>query len=472
MSPEVKFPIAGLVLAVTLFALAVQIGSPWLPILVFGASVLSMHQAEAEFGPGGAVIILVSLMLLQNPIFGLGAGPEHYGPIRQSIAVITFVNPLFLVAKNLFASNFSRSELAQQSPIRATGLLLAFLVLHLLLFGGGLQSSLAGMRNILAAPMLAMVGYSAVAAGAETGWILRNLMRLASSLALIALLDFALNRDFVWLRLFNIEELMAVRDIRRSAYSSYTVPGDFYTRFAGRTFIRPTSLTGSGVLLGYVSVYAIILNLDHRSRSKYCYALLPFLAAIALAGIVKGALLLLAVTLALVVLRPRRNAPSRVQTVLTTVIVVLGGLGLISGFTSGDSYHIAGLREPLRQGLGRLVTGNGLGAGGVNARLSGGLEVVGASSGAESGVGALIFQVGLVGASLWFIAMFGLASALRLRDNPMPHALVFGVIAPSFLQESIMSPAVVALPMIAAGTYLLAPRKERNDVASHNAVSQ
>jgi hypothetical protein len=288
--------------------------------------------------------------------------------------------------------------------------------------------------------------------------------------------------DAFWVDVFHIDFVARVKGLTMWGMG---LPEDFYSPLGGHAYRRMASLFGTAITMGYFVAFGVFFGLYGAWRQQGFRRQLAFLwvgvLLVTLAvTLVKGAYQIVAVggvALLLGAIGWRRRwsfAALTAMCVLLAVPMVVAGVLLFRRSTV--LLHVYGLFSSFASLQGSsLVLGRGVGTGGAISLLIGGDLAV---AGAESGIGSLVSQLGLVGVLL-YLAFF--LSVLRLlygyvRSGETTKDLRifmlclfgadFGLLSNAFLQENAFAPIPVSFYLVFTGVALnLAYRQRRARLA-------
>jgi len=224
-----------------------------------------------------------------------------------------------------------------------------------------------------------------------------------------------------------------------------SIIGEFrFQRFVG-SFPDPIIF---GYLLAVISIYLIAIN-------KYLFSLVV-LVLLAFSGS-KGAWLFFINAIFLI------NVLRYIPQLRVTVVGILISIQFIAAFLFHSSafIHLSGLLGALRSvtsgTIQELLFGFGIGAGGNLARISSTSQEHGwLSSGSESGIGILVYQLGIVGLSLYLALIFLIDKKLMAKFNESrdgkylyPLSMLYSIFINSMLQENCVNSSVVSIIIFA-----------------------
>tara|TARA_B110000196_G_C21152258_1_gene670560 strand:+ start:3248 stop:4582 length:1335 start_codon:yes stop_codon:yes gene_type:complete len=219
------------------------------------------------------------------------------------------------------------------------------------------------------------------------------------------------------------------------------VPLNWYTQFGGGFIMRFTHFFEDPILLGYllafISVYFFV-------RGKLLMSV--FFCALIILTLTKGAMLWLILTTGFFTLK--KFGINNRLVLMSSYILFLILMSLIS-FKTSLGVHIEGLVSPFvnssQYTLIEILFGHGIGSGGnlLKAYLGGGMEhTAWLESGAESGLGTLMYQTGLLGLSTFFIIVYKILGVLK---SHISVGLYLGYVFNFLLQENLINFSYISL---------------------------
>jgi hypothetical protein len=300
------------------------------------------------------------------------------------------------------------------------------------LFGGEVQTALASLRNILNPAMFAFLG-----AALAPFVVLRRLMIYISLIAL-AVAAFGYYEIFVnphvWASL-HIAELWEKKGLPINTVTG--LPGNFYSsetigsgvlRRMTSTFADPVNL-GTFLFLGFMTSWYL----------RWWWLRLVIVVAMFLT-VSKGALIGL---LVFWVIRSR-NSRSAVSYPVVVAGAVVIGLAFVAYSLSNSTGSLTAHVHGLTGGFERLPGhpfGSGLGTSGVLANLA---SANGPTAVAESGLGVIAGQLGIIGLGLftWLCVVIyrGISSLADQRERILGFTLLYAIILNIAFNEVALSP--------------------------------
>lgn len=282
--------------------------------------------------------------------------------------------------------------------------------------------------------------------------------------------------DEFWVRVFNLDRLAEAKNLVSTRWSLTPLPADFYTPVGDVYIRRMASLFATPITLGYFLAFALFLSVfewyTRRAVVRRWWLLVTLLIGASLSvTLVKGAYQIAAVGMfGLAITGYAMNRGwrfSRVLIIWTVSTLPLVAAGVILFPRSTAFLHVYGLVQTFLGLSGRaLIVGNGVGTGGTVSRLLGAEIDISEATGAESGIGTLLYQLGLFGTVLYLTIVLGIAgrlyrvasdSGLRRESRVLAWAVLgalLGLVSNVFLQENALAPVPISTFFIFAGLAL------------------
>lgn len=241
-------------------------------------------------------------------------------------------------------------------------------------------------------------------------------------------------------------------------------PGSWGSMIAGFRFNRLVGTFPDPILFGYFMVMMAIFLF-----SKKAYRLSLFFLIIVFLSGSKGAWLLFLNTVFLFFILKKFNG-LRFASVIGLVMLQVIFAAL---FQSSATIHLAGLQGAigsiLNGSLDQFLLGYGIGSGGNLARFSedsashGWLE-----SGSESGVGILLYQLGLVGFLFYVFVIYLIDRRLNFNyklykdsSNLYSLAIIYSIFVNSFMQENCVNSSVLSILLFTVVLMLSKSKREK-----------
>jgi hypothetical protein len=441
-----SFVVLGLVISTMLLATTAVGAAPalavTLPFLAVVPLLERQHRvAVREMSFYLAVPILISAG--QNIYLGLLSPSLTHEEIQTLLIVNFLLAAMFCVGLAIYGGrpNIIRTQAGWILLLTAGWAIVSFG-----LFGGEVHTALASLRNVLNPAMFAFLGAAVVS------FVVPRRLMIYISLIALAVAAFGYYEIFVdphvWVHL-NISDLWikkgllinSVTGLPPNFYSSESIGSGVVRRMAS-TFADPVNL-GTFLFLGFMTSWYL----------RWRWLSLVIFVAVGLT-VSKGALLGLLVFWVV----SSRHSRSAVSFPLVVSAAVAIGLAFIAyslshstgslvahvhGFTGGFERLPA---HPLGNGLGSTgslakIATSGLGATGVLAKI-GSLE--GQSVIAESGLGLIAAQLGIIGLGLfaWLCVVIhrGLSGLSGSRERVLGFTLLYAIVLNIAFNEVALSP--------------------------------
>ena len=280
---------------------------------------------------------------------------------------------------------------------------------------------------------------------------------------------FLLGDDF-WVERLNIGLIIQAKHLRPTPRSPYPVPSDFYSPIGPKSYRRMASLFATPITLAYFLSFSFLLLLSRARRGRLLW--LTIIASNFVALVLtfsKGGYLIAGIGFLVFAIvkfkRVTRFWPLLVILFCAGVVAVQGGYWLWGDKGTTLSLHLQGLYAPIKSARGgALLVGHFLGSGGtISARLGADIPFD-VRRGAESGIGSLFYQTGLVGVLLYLsiviLVLRGLFFAYRRwqRDDPDLADIFLSLLAANagllvnvFFQENALALIPASFFLISAG---------------------
>lgn len=422
-------------------------------VLFFGVEILHFRKSEYS------VYLFLPLLMsaTQNILLGLFA--EYCSKLQ--IQVLLTVNVIWSVILLLFLAATNKSCL-RDATVRRISLLLALIFLHAvlstLLLGATPLSLLSSLRNVVAPLLFFLIGFLISP--------LIRMQRLYLYLSLLGLfiIGFGIYERFLDLdlwRFLNIDLLWERKGL--SNISEAGLPSNFYSseKIAGEQVRRMASSYGDPVNFGTNLFPVLLVAWISQRRGLLLLAFASIFLAVS-----KGALLgLLVFVLVFAWLRFSRAA---------TVFIALGTLLLGVAFviyslthsTMSLVAHVFGFLASLKE-LPDYPLGRGIGNIGVLAAQF--TEITGTEI-TESGLGAIIGQMGVVGLAV-YLGFFSCINA-RIRTLADTDTRIAAYSLFFFIMLNIAFNEVALSPNSSAGVFILLGLYARQGAVSARAVPQ
>ena len=436
--------------------------------------------------PHVAIVGVLAVTIFQDIAIGLFGGRDATRVGVLLVVVFTTALPAVLAC---WYAVINRSLLSSRR-LAVLHVVTAAYVIDVLInaasSGQSMSAMLPAMRNSFA--FLIMFYFGLLVPGL-TRLRFRKSLGGFSVLALIVIAFGYLERfilgDAFWIDVLNLDLIATYKNLVPTVAVPEPLPADFYSPIEGRYYRRMASLFGTPISMGYFVAFALLylVPFSHplrRSSWSSLRIVAVLLLSITLAlTLVKGAYgiaALGAMAMCAAALGSRRGwSFGRILVGWTLAAVPAVVVGILLFPRSTALLHLYGLVLTF-QGLSGtdLLLGQGVGTGGtISARL-GANVVVSESTGAESGIGTLLFQTGLIGVCLFLMFAVLLLKSLytlytdRAAETDLRLGALgvlgglFGLLGAVFLQENALAPIPIAPYYIFAGALLNARYRSGN----------
>jgi hypothetical protein len=418
------------------------------------------HVAVREMSFYLAVPVLISAG--QNIYLGLLSPSLSHEEIQTLILINFLLAGLFCAALMIYSG---RPNIVRTQTMWILILTACWAVMTFGAFGGDIQTALASLRNDLNPPMFAFLG------AALARFVVPRRLMVYISLIALAVTAFGFYEIFinphVWTSL-NIADLWEKKDLPINPvtglppnwYSSETIGSGVLRRMTS-TFADPVNL-GTFLFLGFMTSWYL----------RWWWLRLAIFVAMFLT-VSKGALIGL---LVFWVIRSRysRSAVSFGVVVAGAVVIGLAFIAYSLADSSGSLLvHVHGFTDGFEQ-LPSHPFGSGLGTTGVLASLT---SANGPTAVAESGLGVIAAQLGIIGLGLfaWLCVVIhrGISGLADQRERILGFTLLYAIILNIAFNEVALSPNSSAgyfmiLGILAAsGATQLADKDRPRGHASH-----
>lgn len=395
-----------------------------------------------EFNPTWALATREMSFYLALPILISATQNVYLGIAAPSLSASNVQTLLILnvLLAGIYALLFgplsgTTSKIRQQIGVVVLGTM-AWAIVTYGLFGGDFQTALASLRNLLNPALFAYLGLVLA-----PFVVLRRLLIYIAWIAVVVI-AFGFYEKFVdqsvWVSL-HIADLWDAKGLPINPFTG--LPGNFYSSesIGGHIVRRMTSTFADPVNLGTFLFLAFAVAWYLR------WSLLSVLAITAMVFTVsKGALLGL---LVFGVVRARHSKTAVLAFPLVVGASVFIGVALITyslaNSTQSLTAHVDGFTNAFQQLPGHPL-GNGLGRVGVLANIQDAANGDSTGSIAESGLGLLVGQLGIVGLSLFAYLCWRLRSALvkleGARERTLGLGLLYAIIVNIAFNEVALSP--------------------------------
>lgn len=461
--------VAGVILPLYFAALNLPLAPLWVGLLI-AATLGTMFVGDRYGHPLFAVELTLFIFIFQNTLIGLFTTAA----IDPSRIVLMFGYTILLpVCCILLRLPTGWRRFGSFLPLHLFALAyLVYISVSFLLSSYPIAARIPGMRNAIA---FLLIFYAAYLRLSDTLADLRRFYRMVILLVAVVVgfgfLELFVLGDPFWVTTMNITALLEAKNTSVTIRSPYPVPSDFYSPIAGRFYRRMASLIATPITLAYFLAFAtlFIMFVARMGMVRRAVFSLAALAALLLT-LSKGGWQMFGVGLAIYLwfyLLPPRN--------FAIFLTVLVGLGFLAGFLGvlifGElgttlGVHFDGLFGPLfyPNSTAAMLFGNGIGSGGTTAARLGADVPFDPRRGAESGIGTLLYQIGVFGVALYLIVVVLMLYALfvslrRTRRHSRELALyprvaiamLGSLFVNVFVQENALAPIPISLCLICAG---------------------
>lgn len=441
--------------------------------------------------PHIAIVGVLAVTIFQDIAIGLFGGRDATRVGVLLVVVFTTALPAVLAC---WYAVINRYSLLSSRRFALLHVVMVAYVISVLInaasSGQSMSAMLPAMRNSFA---FLIMFYFGLLVPDLTRLRFRKSLRGFSVLALIVIAFGYLERfilgDAFWIDVLNLDLIATYKNLVPTSVVPEPVPADFYSPIEGRYYRRMASLFATPISMGYFVAFALLylVPFSHPLR-RSSWSSLRIVAVLLLSitlvlTLVKGAYgiaALGAIAMFAAALGSRRGwSFGRILVGWTLAAVPTVVVGILLFPRSTALLHLNGLVFTF-QGLSGtdLLLGRGVGTGGtISARL-GANVAVSASTGAESGIGTLLFQTGLIGVCLFLMFAVLLLKSLytlytdRAAETDLRLGALgvlgglFGLLGAVFLQENALAPIPIAPYYIFAGALLNARYRPGNGALS------
>lgn len=413
-----------------------------------------------------AGVASVTFLALYFPILGFILGSVNQLPLFELKVAVGIRSAVYSFLLILFAVLVSFNSKTKTKTIAHIGLLLTAVFILTFSFMSSPSSFVSKATYLINTFIPLFFTYFSILllSNSSRGYIKQSIV--FKVLIVFIVLSFIY---FVALELFydivrpDLISAMRSKDGLPINYGDY--PGSWGSMIAEIRFNRFVGSFPDPILFGYFMAMLAIFTF-----SKKAYALsFVFLLMVFLSG-AKGALLLFVNTLFLVAVLKHFNG------LRFAAIIGLVGFQVVFAtlFQSSATIHLEGLQGAINSilngGLKELFFGYGIGSGGNLARFSeGGSSHGWLESGSESGVGVLLYQLGLFGFLFYVYIIYLVDRSLNrnykvYKDRSYIYALsiIFSVFINSFMQENCVNASVLSMVLFTVILILFVRKPEKD----------
>ncbi len=357
------------------------------------------------------------VFIFQNVLIGL-FNPGYVNPEDASLLLgYTALLPFIIIGLGLMNGGLLKIRHFRSLHLVSISYFL-YMVLNFIVSPWSLTARIPAFRNAVSLIVLLYAGYLRPHINRARFYSYINSLFILMLLVLVFgyIERFLLGDDF-WVEQLNIGLIIQAKHLQTTPRSPYPVPSDFYSPIGTKSYRRMSSLFATPITLAYFLSFSFLLLLSRARRKRLLWLVITggnFVALVLTFS--KGGYLIAGIGF-FVFTMVKSKRVTRFWTLLVIlccagVLAVQGGYWLLGDKGTTLSLHLRGLYGPIKSARQEtLLVGHFLGSGGtISARL--GADVpLDAQRGAESGIGSLFYQTGLVGVMLYLSVM-----TLVLRD--------------------------------------------------------
>ena len=415
-----------------------------IPFLIL-FSVFLVMKVRLSFLLGNLVLFSVLFTLTYPPVFGfvLSLSPNDYTDLQKISAI--GVRPALVGFLIIFVVLYSllKPKLLDKKIKAMSFFVLTYLGLESLRIGSDAITSLFNSYIPLYILPLFIVSVASQNKGADTLYFKKDAERLFFYIMILGVIyNLSLNITYSIFRPDLFGELRINGDVNGIQYGEY--PGSWKSRISDFYYMRMVGSSPDPIIWGYFcalfSYYFFVLKRK---------ALGGFTLLLLFASGSKGALLFFVFSIVYHYSLKYKIVSHKLLGIISIVFLIT----LSFFIDSSNKVHLAGLIGGVSStfiGFFEFLFGFGVGSGGNLSRYTNELiandKGLWLSSGAESGVGTLFYQLGLVGVALLILIY------KRLYDVMKNDAFLYSAQAPiitasivnAFLQENIINLSILA----------------------------
>lgn len=439
--------------------------------------------------PHLTIVAVLTVTVFQDVVLGLFGGRDSTRTGALIFVAFTTALPAFLAVWHTIAVR--RLRLWRGNLLNLHALAAAYVLVILLSATVGrhpVNAIIPAMRNALA---LLVMFYFGLSVPSLTLHRFRRVL-LGFGALTVCVLTFGyferfVARDALWIDVLNLDRIAGFKNLTLTGVVPEPLPADYYSPIGGEYYRRMASLFATPISMGYYLAFVLLFALGFAFPLRRSSWTLPRVGLVFFSGLtlsltlVKGAYGIVGLgALAVIAVALGRRFDWSFRRIFlgwTIVAVPCMVIGILLFPRSTALLHVYGLVATVQSLSGTsLFIGNGIGSGGtISARLGADVRVSEAT-GAESGIGTLLYQTGIGGTCLYlFFSLLLLKRLYQLyRAEELPRTIrlgalgvaggLFGLLGAVFLQENALAPVPIAPYYIFAGALLNVAGRYREEL--------
>ena len=380
-------------------------------ILIAACVVLSFHF------PFICILSSAPLYALRAPLLAISPDLSPITAPSDSLLRATLGIPDILVIV-MFAVSFVVQFMSKKLRRRDVLLVVfgAFLLsVYFIASSAPVEARMAYLRSFLLPPTIFMAGYLS---SVRDKYVYRKIVHISIGVSVIGILFYCIPVDF-WVNNANI-----FLNYKYGGTTDFGIPGSWITSFLNTRILRLGGTFLDPIAFGYWLAVLFIISFVYLRKSIFTLVF----GSLILLTFSKGAMLGAASAVLAARLYSSKRITSRLLYIGILAMVAVAASLLVHEGKGSFFVHMAGLVGGLGSALSTPL-GNGLGAGGNWAGILGDDKThTLLETGAESALGTIGYQLGMVGIVLFVLFLLWQIQVRFKSDDQLESALGFGLL--------------------------------------------